>query len=65
MEIKIIKGCSVESWSGRYDGPLVKIKKGDVFEVEDEEFDDGFYSHVGEDGFPNLIIPKKNCVVLD
>jgi hypothetical protein len=64
MRIKIIKGCEVESWSGRHDGPLVKLYKGDVFEVEDEEFDDGFYSHLGDDGFPNLVIPKENCVVL-
>ena len=64
MEIKIIKGCMVDSWSGLTDLPQVKLKKGDIFEVEDEEFDDEYYSHVGEDGFPNLIIPKKNCVVL-
>ena len=55
----------VDSWSGRYDGPQVKLKKGEVFEVEDEDFDDDLYSHIGEDGFPNLIIPKKNCVVIE
>jgi hypothetical protein len=66
MTIKITKGCMVEAWSGRTDLPEVKLKKGDIFEVEGEdEYDDENYSHVGEDGFPNLIIPKKNCVVID
>lgn len=55
----------VDSWSGRYDGPQYKLKKGEVFEVEGEDdFDEDFYSHIGDDGFPNLIIPKENCVVL-
>lgn len=66
MKIKIKKGCMVDSWSGRYDGPQVKLYKGDEFEVEPEDaYDDDHYSHIGEDGFPNLIIPKKNCVVID
>jgi hypothetical protein len=65
MRIKITKGCEVESWSGRYDGPLVKLKKGDVFEVEDEDVDDDNYSHIGDDGHPNLWIPKENSVVID
>lgn len=66
MKIKITKGCMVEAWSGLTDLPEVKLKKGDVFEVEGEDdYDDDNYSHVGEDGFPNLIIPKENCVVID
>lgn len=56
----------VDSWSGRYDGPQVKLKKGEVFEVEGEDdYDEDNYSHIGEDGFPNLIIPKENCVVIE
>lgn len=56
----------VDSWSGLTDLPQVKLKKGDVIEVEGEDdYDDENYSHVGDDGFPNLIIPKENCVVID
>ena len=56
----------VDSWSGRYDGPQVKLKKGSVLEVEGEDdYDEDNYSHIGEDGFPNLIIPKENCVVIE
>jgi hypothetical protein len=65
MNVKITKTCMVDSWSGLTDLPQVKLKKGDVIEVEGEDdYDDENYSHVGDDGFPNLIIPKENCVVL-
>lgn len=70
MKIEITKGCEVQSWIGRYNGPLnnypgplVEIKKGHVCLAE--EFDDKLYYHEGRYGFPDLFIPKENCVVID
>jgi len=62
MNVKLIKGCDVDVWSGRTDREQY-FKKGTVFE-DVVDFDEEFYELEEVEG-PTYYIPKKNCVVID